>query len=147
MAAATNAPVEAFFVFCVQRLQSGENVLSIPAVIMDAVTISGMEILVNALKGFTGLHLDLQYQSTSADWSITHPGFPVQSTGPMMQPECPQGPIGSGRIHRKMNRKAGRKCPPRPMNCWCFFLEEQHRLLKGEHPELTTQQICKLIVK
>jgi hypothetical protein len=35
------------------------------------------------------------------------------------------------------------KKAPRPMNCWIIFRDAMYKQLKGEHPHLSVQEICK----
>ncbi|CAI6335829.1 unnamed protein product [Periconia digitata] len=39
---------------------------------------------------------------------------------------------------------AGRKNPPRPMNCWMLFRDTKHKQLKDANPNLTVQEISTL---
>jgi hypothetical protein len=52
-------------------------------------------------------------------------------------------PMLREQISNAVTTTIGTKKAPRPMNCWIIFRDSMHKQLKGEHPDLSVQEICK----
>jgi hypothetical protein len=71
-----------------------------------------------------------------------------QPEGPQAHPQTQSRTVAQTETSEQTTAKAGEpavgaKKAPRPMNCWIIFRDRMHKKLKGDHPVLSVQQICK----
>lgn len=104
------------------------------------------ECIITGLREAFGCDFQVEYQRDGDFWYFYCLGNPQLQPGYLSQPgnniysECLT--LGVNPTSAALD-VSGRKNPPRPMNCWMIYRDEQHKFLKAGNPELSVQDICK----